>query len=57
MTKKTCIRILDKEIEKVHDVEDYRRFSGEVYMAYLLGLIDDGERFEWLAKASKMAKD
>lgn len=57
MSKKTCIRILEKEITNCHDVESYRRFSGEVYMAYLLGFIDDGERWEWLAKASKMVEE
>jgi hypothetical protein len=55
--KQTCIRILENEIKKCHNVEDYGRFSGMVYMAYLLGFIDDGERWEWLAKASNMVKD
>lgn len=54
MSKNTCTKILEKEITKVHDVESYGRFSGEVYMAHLLGMLDDGERWTWLAKASDM---
>ena len=53
MSNKTCIRILRSEIEKVHDTESYGRFSGEVYMAYLLGFISDGERWGWIAEANK----
>ena len=56
MSKNTCIKILEKEITKVHDLESYGRFSGEVYMAYLLGFISDGERFEWIAKVNNMVK-
>lgn len=57
MSKKTCIRILKDEIEKVHDLESYGRFSGEVYMAYLLGFISDGERWGWIAEANKRVKE
>lgn len=54
--RKKCIEILGKTIVICFDVEGYNRFSGDVHMAYKLGLIDDNERFEWLAKASKMVK-
>lgn len=55
--KEKCLEILSKTIVICFDVEGYRRFSGDVHMAYHLGLIDDNERWEWLAKASKMVKE
>lgn len=54
--REKCIEILEKGIVISRDVEGYRRFSGEVYLAYHLGLIDDNERWEWLARASKMVR-
>lgn len=54
--REKCLEILGKTIVICFDTEGYMRFSGDVHMAYKLGLIDDNERFEWLAKASKMVE-
>lgn len=54
--KEKCIEILEKGIAVSRDVEGYMRFSGEVYLAYHLGLIDDNKRWELLARASKMVR-
>lgn len=54
--RKKCLEVLEKGITISRDAEGYKRFSGEVYMAYRLGLISDDERFMWLARASEMAK-
>lgn len=54
--REKCIEILEKGITVSRDLEGYMRFSSEVFLAYHLGLIDDNERWEWLAKASKMAR-
>lgn len=55
--RKKCLEILEKGISISRDDEGYKRFSGEVFLAYRLGLIDDNERYEWLSKASKMIKE
>ncbi len=51
--REKCIEILGKSIVISFDMEGYKRFSGEVYMAYKLGLITEEERHEWLAKAAE----
>lgn len=55
--REKCLEILAKTIVICFDEEGYMRFSGDVHMAYKLGLIDDNERYEWLSKASKMSKE
>lgn len=55
--REKCLEILGKSIVICFDDEGYKRFSGEVFLAYRLGLIDDNERYEWLSKASKMVKE
>lgn len=51
--KEKCIEILGKSITICFDEEGYNRFSGEVFMAYRLGIITADERLEWLDKAAE----
>lgn len=54
--REKCLEILKKTIAICSSDEGYKRFSGDVHMAYHLGLIDDNERFGWLALASRMVE-
>ena len=54
--REKCLEILKKTMSICSNVEGYHRFSGDVHMAYKLGLIDDDERFGWLALASRMVE-
>lgn len=54
--REKCLEILKKTLVICSNVEGYNRFSGDVHMAYKLGLIDDNERFGWLALASRMVE-
>ena len=54
--REKCLEILKKTLAICSSMEGYMCFSGDVHMTYHLGLIDDNERFEWLAKASKMVE-
>lgn len=56
--KEKCIEILSKSLVICFDEEGYNRFSGEVFMAYKLGIINANERLNWLDKAAEaMRKD
>ena len=55
--REKCLEILQKTIVICFDKEGYMRFSGDVHMAYKLGLIDDNERYGWLALASVMVDE
>ena len=55
--KEKCLEILGRSIVICIDMEGYRRFSGEVYMAYNLGLISEEEKCEWLDKAAEAMRE
>ena len=48
-----CIEQLQKSIVICFDMDGYYRFSGEVMMAYRLGLITEEEKWTWLDKSAK----
>lgn len=51
--KEKCLEILGKSIIICFDMDGYKRFSGEVFMAYKLGIITEEERNEWLDIAAE----
>ena len=50
--KEKCIKILENSLKIVSDMDGYKRFSGEAYMAYRLDIITEEEWLDWLEKAA-----
>lgn len=48
-----CIEKLQKSISISTNMDGYYRFSGEVMMAFHLGLITEEEKWTWLDKSAK----
>ena len=51
--RKKCLERLARAIVISFDADGYRRFSGEVNMAYHLGLITEEEKWKWLDRAAE----